>query len=137
MEFTYLNIHVLFCYTTHSSVYWINGSILTCTCIMLSFAVLCLFECLWHQHNAYLICELYWDDTSSLYSYSYMFGLCTNQDSVHLHHQTHYKPKWRNEVITTESLKKFWCLNFHEFHGYPSTLIFILAQWVMKHSIYP
>lgn len=40
MEFTHLNIHVLFCYTTHSSVHCINGSILTCTRIMLSCAVL-------------------------------------------------------------------------------------------------
>lgn len=38
MEFAYLNIQVLFCYPTHSSVYWINGSIFTC--IMLSYAVL-------------------------------------------------------------------------------------------------
>lgn len=133
MEFTNLTIHALHCYYKDSSVYLISGLIPTC------FIMLCygLFECLWHQYNAYLIGELNWDDTSSLYSHRYMFGLCTNQDSVHLHHQTHYKPKWRNEVITTESLKKFWCLNFHEFHGYPSTLIFILAQWVMKHSIYP
>lgn len=133
MKFTNLTTHVLYCYNKDSSVYLDKGAY----SYMFFYAVLCLLECLWHQYNAYLIFELYWDDTSSLYSHGYMFGLCTNQDSVHLHHQTHYKPKWRNEVITTESLKKFWCLNFHEFHGYSSTLIFILAQWVMKHSIYP
>lgn len=123
MEFIHSTIHALYCYNRDSAVYWISGSIPTC------FLMLCygLVQCLWHQYNAYLIGELYWDDTSSLYSHLYMCGLCTHQDSVDLHHQTHYKPKWRNAFLLLY-FKVCGGSVFMDFIGIPHPQIYILKD---------